>query len=226
MKATWLGQAGFLFEHNGKTIMVDPYFSDSVGKRSPEKHRRVPMDERYLTVRPDLLILTHDHLDHTDPETLEPMLKQFGGITVLAPRNSYLRVREYGGMHNYVEFNRYTEWTEYGFRFRAVYAAHSDPLAIGVIIETPDDGKIYYVTGDTLYNRAILDDLPESIDVMFVPVNGVGNNMNATDAERFSRACRAKWTVPCHVGMFDSLTPEIYSGDNRLVLQFYKEKEI
>ena len=32
-------------------------------------------------------------------------------------------------------FDRSIEWSEYGFRFSAVKAAHSDPYAIGVIIE-------------------------------------------------------------------------------------------
>ena len=37
MKVTWIGQAGLLFEGRGITVMVDPYLSDSVGKRSPKK---------------------------------------------------------------------------------------------------------------------------------------------------------------------------------------------
>ena len=44
MKITFLGQAGLLFEKDGKKIMIDPYFSDSVGKKNPKKHRRVPVE--------------------------------------------------------------------------------------------------------------------------------------------------------------------------------------
>ena len=29
MNVTWLGQAGFLLEKNGKKILIDPYLSDS-----------------------------------------------------------------------------------------------------------------------------------------------------------------------------------------------------
>ena len=32
MKITWLGQAGLLFEIEDKTIVIDPYLSDSVAK--------------------------------------------------------------------------------------------------------------------------------------------------------------------------------------------------
>ena len=35
MKITWLGQAGLLFETNGKTILIDPYLSDSVAQIEP-----------------------------------------------------------------------------------------------------------------------------------------------------------------------------------------------
>ena len=35
MKLTWLGQAGLLFETDGKKILIDPYLSDSVVKVNP-----------------------------------------------------------------------------------------------------------------------------------------------------------------------------------------------
>ena len=67
MKITWLGQAGLLFETCGKTVIVDPYLSDSVARINPNNKRRVPTDERFLELKPDFLVLTHAHLDHTDP---------------------------------------------------------------------------------------------------------------------------------------------------------------
>lgn len=33
MKIIWLGQAGLLIHAGGKCIMIDPYLSDSVGRR-------------------------------------------------------------------------------------------------------------------------------------------------------------------------------------------------
>ena len=147
-------------------------------------------------------------------------------MTVLCPTSVWQKARQYGGGHNYVEFNRHTEWTEHGFRFFAVKAAHSDPYAIGVIIEDLTCGKVYYVTGDTLYNNEIFLDLPEKIDLLFLPVNGVGNNMNATDALRFASRTGARRSVPIHVGMFDELSPEIFEAENRLILEMYQEREV
>ena len=56
MKITWLGQAGLLFETNGQTIVVDPYLSDSVAAVTPSFARRVPVDERFLKIKPDMEI--------------------------------------------------------------------------------------------------------------------------------------------------------------------------
>ena len=147
-------------------------------------------------------------------------------MTVLCPSSVWQKARTYGGEHNYVQFNRYTEWTEAGFRFTAVKAEHSDVYAIGVVIEELATHKTYYITGDTLYSREIFSDLPKGIDVVFLPVNGVGNNMNAADAERFVRDCGAKKAVPYHVGMFDTLSPEIFKGKNREILEIYKGREL
>ena len=64
MKITWLGQAGLLFEQNGIKIMIDPYLSDSVEKINPKNYRRVAVKESLFDIKPDIMIFTHNHLDH------------------------------------------------------------------------------------------------------------------------------------------------------------------
>ena len=226
MKITWLGQAGLLFDNGKVKIMVDPYLSNSVEKVEPLNTRRVPVKEEFLSVTPDVMIFTHDHLDHYDPETAPIFLeRKEKRMTVLSPSSVWQKARAFKA-HNNVLFNRGTSWTEYGFRFTAVKAEHSDVHAIGVLIEELDTAKIFYVTGDTLYNEAIFADLPENIDMMFLPINGVGNNMNVNDAVRFFKNSGAKAAVPYHVGMFDEKTPEIFDADNRIILEIYQETEV
>lgn len=221
MKITWLGQAGLMFEKDGFRIMVDPYLSDSVKKVNPLNYRRVPVDEQFLKMRPDVLILTHNHIDHTDPETLPHYLEKFSDITVLASENAWQEARKYGHGHNYVMFNRHTEWSCCGMKFTAVKAEHSDTHAVGVII---DDGeKKYYITGDTLYNTDIFTDIPDDIYAMFVPVNGVGNNLNFEDASRLAEKVNPVKAVPLHFGMFDELNPENFKYKNRVIPVIYKE---
>ncbi len=221
MKITWLGQAGLLIEAAGKTILVDPYLSNSVYKINPANDRRVPVDERFWAVRPDVIVCTHNHLDHTDPETLEHYLKGTEATLVLAPFNAWNEVRKFGPPHNYVMFNRHTEFSVGNIRFAAVKAEHSDLMGIGVIIEA--EGKKLYITGDTLYNTEIFADIPADIDAVFLPVNGLGNNMNMEDAKRFCEKINPHVAVPMHCGLFDDIDMNAFAYERRVVPQIYQE---
>lgn len=221
MKITWLGQAGLLIEKNDFKILIDPYLSDSVEKVNPKNYRRVPVEPRFLEIKPDLMLFTHNHLDHYDPETVAHYLTAETAITVLAPTSVWNEVRQIGGSNNYVQFNRHTRWTEGGITFRAVKAEHSDPLAIGVILS--DGACQYYIAGDTLYNEEIFADLPAGLDAAFLPINGVGNNMNMQDAADFAARTGAKKVVPLHWGLFDELDPAAFSCSNKVIPTVYKE---
>lgn len=205
MKATFLGQAGWLIDTNGVKILIDPYLSDYVKSVNPAAYRRQPIDERYLHILPDFLLVSHDHIDHNDPETMPHYLDAGGHITVLTPRSVWDKIRKADG-NNYVDFNRHSVWREKGITVSAVKAAHSDPAAIGFLIEA--EGKTLYYSGDTLYNTEIFDDVPLSPDAMMVVVNGVGNNMNMEDAKALAARLTPKTVFPMHFGMLDDTTPE------------------
>lgn len=221
MKVTWLGQAGLLFEKNSVKIMLDPYLSDSVKKVNPKNYRRVPVKERLFEIKPDVMIFTHNHLDHFDPETVKHFIGEDTGILVLAPKSVWDEVRKFGGNNNYVLFNRGTSWTENGIKFTAVKAEHSDISPIGVIV---DDGeKKFYVTGDTLYNEEIFADIPDDIYAMFLPVNGVGNNMNMADAAKFCERISPTVAVPVHCGLFDEIDMNEFEIEKKIVPAIYEE---
>lgn len=221
MKVTWLGQAGLLFEKNGVKIMVDPYLSDCVKKVEPKNYRRIPVNEDLFDISPDVMVFTHNHLDHYDPETAPRFINENTCVTVLAPSSVWTEARKLGGSNNYVQFNRHTTWTQNGIKFTAVKAEHSDPYAIGIIID--DGGKKYYITGDTLYNEEVFADIPNDIYAVFLPVNGVGNNMNMTDAKAFCERIAPKFAVPIHCGMFDEIDMNDFEAENKIVPQIYEE---
>lgn len=230
MKITWLGQAGLLFEKNSVKIMIDPYLSDSVAKVNPLNARRVPVEETLFDLVPDIMIFTHDHIDHYDPETAPVFFKKSRKpMSVLGPTS--VRMKAMGDLcgQNFILFDKFTSVTLEGFRFTAVRAAHSDPYAIGVVIEDLVENRVYYVTGDTLYNSRIFDSLPDigrNIDVLFLPINGVGNNMNMTDAARFAKKTHAMTVVPLHFGMFDSLDPKDFECRNKVIPVIWEEIEV
>lgn len=226
MNVTWITQAGLVFDNGRITVMVDPYLSNSVAETfDPEKERRIPVDERIFDIHPDVMIITHDHLDHLDPATLKRFLCRGGKpITVLAPYNAFIKLRELGDkIHNYVLLNPHSVWSEGGLTFYAVKAEHSDLTAAGYII---DDGEqTFYVSGDTLYNYDVIDDVIElcedGVDYAFLPINGVGNNMNIRDAADFACEIGAKCAVPLHYGLFDDIDPREFDFDNTLLLKPY-----
>lgn len=220
MKITWLGQAGLLFETDNIKIMIDPYLSDSVKAVNPNNYRHVAADESFFNIKPDVMIFTHNHLDHYDPETVCKFITETSGITVLSPFSVWGEVRKIGGNNNYILFNRHTTWTQSKIKFTAVKAEHSDPTPIGVIID--DEDKKYYITGDTLYNTEIFEDIPGDIYALFLPVNGVGNNMNMVDAKRFCERINPKIAVPVHWGLFDNIDVSAWDYDKKIVPQIYK----
>ena len=224
MDITWLGQGGLLFNHKGINIMIDPYFSDSVKKVNPKNYRRVPVREELFDIKPDIMIFTHCHLDHYDPETVEKFITADTDMTVLAPSSVWGDVRKIGGDNNFVQFDYGTTWTQHGIKFTAVKAQHSDVSAIGVLI---DDGeKVYYVTGDTLYNKRIFDDIPDNVYAVFLPVNGVGNNMNMEDAKSFAERINPKVAVPMHCGMFDSIDLNSFGYEKKVVPVIYERIDV
>lgn len=221
VKVTWLGQAGLYIQLAGVNILIDPYLSDSVGKKDPTKTRRVPADPSFFDITPDVLAFTHDHEDHYDEETAARYLAQKRAFTVLAPGECWKKARAHGGGHNYVLFNTDTQWTQGNVRFTAVAAVHSDPAAIGILVE--GEGKTLYITGDTLYSKKLLEHLPEKIDVIFLPINGTGNNMNMTDAARLVGDTGATIAIPLHVGMMDDLDPRDFPCENKQILTVYQQ---
>lgn len=223
MKITWLGQAGLMFETAGKTVIVDPYLSDSVAKINPVNARRVPVDERFWAVKPDILLFTHDHLDHIDPESIAHYLPD-SRVLVLAAMGGCRKIRaEFGSEPNrMVCATPGLTWTEGEIVLRTVYASHSDPDAVGYILSA--EGKHYYITGDTLYHERVFESLPDlPLEAVFLPINGFGNNMNAVDAAAFAARTGAKYAVPLHFGLFDDFTGDIFNAPNRVIPAFYQE---
>ena len=226
MKVTWLTQAGLLFENDRITVLVDPYLSDAC---EVDGKRRIPADESFFEVEPDVILITHSHPYHLDKATLDRFLNRGGKeVTVLAGGSAYKMLRSYGYSHNIVLLTPHSVWSECGVTFYSVKAEHSERDAVGYIL---DDGeKTYYVSGDTLYNFDVIDDcldlVEDGVDYAFLPINGRGNNMNAKDAADFAYERGAKCAIPVHYGLFDSVDPDDFDFDDRLIISPYEATEL
>ncbi len=222
MKVTWLGQAGLWLQTANVSILVDPYFTDSAA--SVAGHRRMPVDPLVWEFKPDVILITHEHIDHYDPETLSHFVNSDSRVTVLSPQSVWQSIRRAKGENNFVCVSPGVIWTEQDVEILTVQAVHSDPFAVGYVLRA--EGKQYYIAGDTLYSKKVLCDLPKSMDVAFLPINGRGNNMNASDAEKFCSELQAKVAIPVHFGMLDDLDPAVFGYKYTMIPQIYKEMEL
>ena len=226
MKVTWLTQAGLLLESSRLQILIDPYLTDCMGEANPKKARKVPVDHSFFEKKPDMILITHEHIDHCNEKTLKRFLESSDKeITILASAGAYNRILPMSGDHNLVLVAPHTVWSEGGITFYAVHAEHSDRSAVGFII---DDGKkTYYVSGDTLYNYDVIDDVldlvEDGVDYAFLPINGKGNNMNAKDAADFAYEIDAKCASPIHYGLVDDVDPATFDFEDKVILAPYEE---
>lgn len=171
MKIIFLGQNGLLIESKNSTIIVDPYLSDSVEKIEPFNKRKQPIGERFLHIKPNVVVITHAHADHYDEETLDKILGgkssgESGGkgtdCTFFSPPSVFFKAKARYPWCNHVIFRNGTSVTIGDITFRAVKAEHSDAEAIGVIISA--ENKNLYITGDTLYSETVFESVFKAIE--------------------------------------------------------------
>jgi len=104
LHATWIGHSTVLLRWDGFTILTDPVFSTHVGvrigpltiglKRLVDPAVQVPE----LPV-PDLILLSHAHMDHLDRPSLRK-LEDLGATVITAVGTSdLLRVKRYKAVH-------------------------------------------------------------------------------------------------------------------------------
>ncbi|UIR55617.1 MBL fold metallo-hydrolase [Sphingobacterium sp. SRCM116780] len=71
----WFGHSSYLLQIDGKKILVDPVFSNNAspvpGSNKPFKMSYVYQAADFPAI--DLLLISHDHYDHLDYETIEKM---------------------------------------------------------------------------------------------------------------------------------------------------------
>ena len=224
----WLGQSGFLIQWNGTLALFDPYLSDSLTKKYDGTAKpHVRMSE--LVIAPELLdridivSSSHNHTDHLDAETLNPILKSNPGISFIIPEanRSFVCDRLKCANDFPVGLNDGKKITVKGFTYNGVPAAHNtierDELGqcrfMGFVVQF---GKwAIYHSGDTLLYDNIIDILkPFKIDVAFLPINGndhkrgVAGNLNAHEAATLGKNIRARLVIPHHYHMFEFNTAD------------------
>ena len=223
MKIKWIGQSGYILNDGTNEICIDPYLSDVVN-RIAQRPRVVEAPFLPEELKSDVVICTHNHLDHVDIDSITLMKKE--DMLFLAPTDAKKQLIECGVI-NFKTFDEGESVSTGCFELKAVFADHTVP-AIGVIVK--HNGITMYFSGDTEYNEK-LDDLRKyNIDIMFICINGKLGNMNVDEAVKFTKIINPKVGIPTHYGMFESNTenPKNYTSniDCGFEMEYNKEYDI
>ncbi|MCE9632488.1 MAG: MBL fold metallo-hydrolase [Planctomycetia bacterium] len=221
----WLGQAGFLVRTGNHTILIDPYLSDFLatkyrGREFPHERLMPPPLAVADLEQLDLVLCTHRHSDHMDPETLREIVARHPGCRFVIPTADVDHARSLGLPTDRllpIDADE-TRSPADGLTVTAVPAAHEtldrDVAGryrfLGYVLRT--GGLALYHSGDTV----VYLDLPATlgrlgIDCAILPVNGrdafrttrgVPGNMSAAEAIALCRTAGIPLLMPCHFGLF------------------------
>ena len=217
LKIKWIGQAGYILSDGVTTICIDPYLSDVVN-RVANRPRAVPAPLLPEELKADVVICTHNHLDHTDIDAIPYMDKN---IQFFAPDDCKKTLMELGVI-NYNEFNEGKTVKFGNFEFTAVFADHT-VSAVGVVLK--HSGNTLYFTSDTLYNEKLAQ---IKCDILFICINGKLGNMNVKEAAKITKQISPETAVPNHYDMFESNSenPKNFKVSNRFIMELNKYYEV
>jgi len=225
-----LGQSGCRFSFSGTTVYLDPYLSNSVQELdAPDLERRVPLPfTPGSVVDADWVLVTHEHIDHCDPQTLPQVASASPQARFIGPAPVLRRLQEWGIAETRLRL-AIEDWMELreGLRVRAIAAAHPEIErdaqgrlnCVGYLIEYA--GKRIYLAGDTAVRQEIIDTLVAlgPVHTAFLPVNeqnffrarrGIIGNMSVREAFHFAAEIGVQQVVAVHWDMFaaNAVDPE------------------
>jgi L-ascorbate metabolism protein UlaG (beta-lactamase superfamily) len=240
----WLGQSGFLLRAGGRTVLFDPYLSDSLTRKyaqSDKPHERVT--ERVVAPNRlagiDLITCSHNHTDHLDSETLLPLFEANPRAMLVVPRaNVSFVLEKLGNVEaKLVPVDAGETVRVCGVELVGIPAAHNaverDERGrcrfLGYVARV--NGLSVYHSGDTLLHDQLAPALkPLQVQVALVPINGnkperrVAGNMRGSEAARVSREIGAKLAIPHHFDMFafNTESPDEFESECRRLGQPYR----
>jgi L-ascorbate metabolism protein UlaG (beta-lactamase superfamily) len=232
----WLGQSGFLIKAPGGVLLFDPYLSDSLTKKYAETDKpHVRLSE--LVVDPNLLDMvdvvtsSHNHTDHLDAFTLNPLRGANASMTIVVPEaNRGFAADRLGIQADELAVLNAGQSAVFGaFTLHAVPAAHNkldtDDLGrhkyLGFVAEFDAGGRrcFVYHSGDTLRYDGMAETLKQwPIDLALLPINGnkperrVAGNLFGDEAAQLAKDINAGLVLPCHYDLFafNTATPDLF----------------
>jgi N-acyl-phosphatidylethanolamine-hydrolysing phospholipase D len=216
---TWIGHATLLVQIGGMNVLTDPIWSDRASPVSFAGPRRlVPPGMRFEDLpRIDAVVISHDHYDHLDVETVERLVRDH------QPRFFVpLGMKEWlvdHGARDVVELDWWQAAQFRGLTFTCAPAQHSSGrglrdqnLRLWSSWVIAGGGKKLWFAGDTGYTKSLreIGKRLGPFDVAAIPVGGYSayegnhpNHVNPEEAVQLFEEQNARLMVPIHFGTFD-----------------------
>jgi len=205
----WLGQNGFIFKSpEGTLVSTDLYLTNSCAAFYRDVgvnlERRVPVLIPPEEVEVDVYTCTHNHQDHTDPETIG-RLRHKDTAQFVGPQPSCAVYRAQG-----IDASRIIPaWPDCQIEFRDVtirgaFALPTDDTDLnhmGYVFRF-GNGVTVYVTGDTDYSELLFAAAKHKPDLAITCINGGFNNLSHFEAAQVMSQIKPKAAIPCHYDMF------------------------
>jgi len=195
MRITMIGHSTVLIECVGKRILTDPYF----GTWGNPAYARIapPFKTREGLGPVDLVLVSHNHWDHTDRRYFRSLPAD---VAVLAPR-AVAWLTRLKGAKNVMGLGKWEEKQCGEIRVTAVPATHV-AVTRGFVIET--EGKKIYFAGDTRYGGFMKEiGRKFELDVALLPVTTyrIPMTMGEKGAVQAVEALSPKTVIPIHLGI-------------------------
>ena len=211
MHAAWLGHSTVLLKIDGTVILTDPVFSTRVGlnfgpmtiglKRLVEPALEIPH-----MPTPDVVLLSHAHMDHFDIPSLRSLESRSTRVVTAAHTSDLLRTNRYGDVQELA----WGESTQIGeVSIRAFEVKHwgarmrSDTHRgfNGYLIETPTRRVIF--GGDTAMTAAFKAiHSSRSVDLAIMPIGAynpwIGAHCTPEQALKMANDAGAEMILPVH----------------------------
>ena len=203
----WFGQNGYIFKsHEGTLVSTDLYLTDSCEHlhEGLDLRRRVPILIAPEELDVDIYTCTHNHQDHTDPETVR-RIRNKDTIAFVGPHPSCNVFHKEG-----VEDSRiHPAWPHHSLEFKDIrihgtFALPTDDTDLnhmGFVFQFGNGPRVY-VTGDTDYTELLVSASQRNPDLMITCINGGFNNLSHWEAADIVGKIKPRAAIPCHYDMF------------------------